>query len=168
MKNRKIVFVITILYLFGMELIAQSPTSDMKKSSWAVSIVETLRLGDDTKWSIPGLEIKYNLSLGETFNMQIRGGYINMGKSDTRVFPLLVGLSFDVIKLNQFTINPYFITGPSLLIGSDYAGIFATGETGIELKPNDNGLAIFIGYGKNMLFHSDQTGYIKAGIGYQF
>ena len=72
------------------------------------------------------------------------------------------------IKSDQFSINPYIVLGPSLHIGNDYAGIFATAETGIELASTNKGLAVFIGYGKNMLFHPDHTNYIKGGIGYQF
>ncbi len=165
---KRIIFITAILCLCGMELFAQSSIDDIKKSSWTISIVEAHRLGEDSKWSNPGLEIKYNLSLGQSTNMQIRGGYINMGQSDTRIFPLMMGASVEVIKANRFSINPYLISGPSLLVGNDYAGIFATAETGIELASNIKGLALFIGYGKNMLFHSDETDYLKVGMGYQF
>ena len=162
------VFIITILCLFGIEVLAQSLKKDLNKSSWTISVVEAYRFGEDAKWSSPGLEIRYNLSISESFNMQIRGGYINWGQSDSRTFPLMIGVSGKLIDTNQFSINPYLISGPSLLIGNDYAGIFATAESGIELASNTNGISIFIGYGKNMLFHSDHTDYVKGGIGYKF
>ena len=165
---KSIVCILTILCLCGLELLAQSSIKEVNKSSWTVSVVEVHRLGEDTKWSIPGLEIKYSISLGERLNMQLRGGYINMGERDNRIFPLMLGASIALIHRNRYSINPYLISGPSLLIGNDYAGVFATAETGIELVPDHKGLTVFIGYGKNMLFHSGHTSYIKGGIGYQF
>lgn len=165
---KRIVFIITMLCLLGIEVFAQTSNSDVKKSFWTISIVEAHRLGEDSKWSNPGIEINYKRNISGQFNILIRGGYINWGQSDSRVIPLMMGVSKDVIKSNQFSINPYIVLGPSLLIGNDYAGIFATAETGIELAPNNRGLAVFIGFGKNMLFHPDQTNYIKGGIGYQF
>ena len=165
---KRVVFIITILYLFGMEAFAQSSIKDINKSSWTIYIVEAYRFGEDSKWSNPGIEIKYDLSILESFNMQIRGGYIDWGDFDTRAFPVKMGVSGEVIKSNQFSINPYFISGPSLLIGNDYAGIFATAELGIELTSNARGLSLYVGYGRNMLFHSDYTDYTRGGIGYQF
>jgi len=165
---KRIVFIITFLCLFGIKVFAQSSIRDIYKSSLTASIVESHRFGENSKWSNPGIEIKYNLSISESFNMQIRGGYNNWGDRDTHAVPLMMGVSRAVIKSNKFSINPYFILGPSLLIRIDYPGIFATAETGIELTSNNKGLSLFIGYGKNMLFHSEQTDYLKCGIGCKF
>lgn len=165
---KRLITIITTLCLFGVEIFAQSSVEDISKSSWTISIVEAHRLGEDSKWSNPGIEIKYNLSISDRFNAQLRGGFINWGQSDTRAFPLMMGISAETIYFDRYSINLYFISGPSLLIGNDYASIFATAETGIEMASNKRGLSLFIGYGKNMLFHPDHSEYIKGGVGFQF
>jgi len=165
---KTIVYILIILFISATEIFAQTIVTDTDKSYWTIYLVEAYRLGEDSKWSVPGIEIQYSLRISSRLNMQTSGGYNNWGQSDTRAIPLLIGVSGPLMNLSSFSINPYLISGPSLLIGNDYAGIFATAETGIEFLHHSKGISLFMGYGQNMLFHSDHSNYIKGGIGYTF
>lgn len=65
----------------------------------------------------------------------------------------------------------YTHAGPELLVGNDYAGVFAKAGFGVQVSPSatkNKGLDFGIGWGKSMAFHPNHFSWIKLFVGYRF
>jgi hypothetical protein len=145
-----------------------------KKRSFSIHIIEGYRyeefyIIDNNEYSKAGLEGQFTFHLNEKWGIQWKGSWLRWKNNRETTIPVLLGPEFRFLKIKEQQLYVYFNGGPSLTIGNDYAGIFATLEGGIQFSSiKRKGLTAGMAWGQYLVFHPSQFSFLKGSVGWRF
>ena len=161
--------------MFSMATIGQSSsTSANKKKSFSIHLIEGYRYEEyggfnNNEYSKPGIEGQLTFHINSQWGLQLKTYWIKWENNRETYIPLLIGPEFSIPVSNGLHIVVYSNAGPSLTIGNDYAGVFASAETGIQISSRSRkGIIIGFSWGKNVVFHPSEFAILKGTIGWRF
>lgn len=142
-------------------LSAQEPERETGGFDLSIQAVWWQRLDYGARESTPGINvgIAYRLPSGPAF--ELRGSY-RTGGSETYV-PMHFGVAYHLPISPIISLAPFAGFGPSVMVGNDWAGFFASYETGgrgyLSLGEDARIRATLeVSYGRAMAFHPSEFG----------
>ena len=112
--------------------------------------------GDNGRWSSYGFGYDLDWKLNKGWNIGLRANVRSWSDRDKFLLPVNLGIGHSFIFGNRVSIDTFVGAGPSLVIGNDYAGIFAHLSAGARfniLKLGSKELYTGVYFSQAMAFH---------------
>lgn len=174
---KKVTFV-CFLIIFGIHDHVSSQVTQVDKSTdvnWSIFWNGSLTLQSDVfnrkKLTLAGLGTSARKVFSSGIGIESKLSYRNWSDFDMTVVPLLLGPSYTISSTSKSTFLVRTGVGPELILGNDYASVFAGFEIGPELQIKMNsGSAMVFGFdlAQAMSFHPNSFEYLDVYVGWQF
>jgi hypothetical protein len=112
--------------------------------------------GDNGRWSSYGFGYDLDWKLNNNWNIGLRTNVRSWSDRDKFLLPANLGIGHSFYFGNRVSMDAFVGAGPSLVIGNDYAGIFAHLNSGVRfniLKLGSKELFTGLYFSQAMAFH---------------
>ena len=124
---------------------------------------------NSNEWSNIGLEVQMGLSINDNVGLLIKSGWLKWSNNRETVIPVLIGPTYKIVDSGFASVTAYGNIGPMLVIGNDYAGVFAKYELGFQFSSTaTKGLILGMSWGQDVVFHPSEYSVVKFSVGWLF
>lgn len=175
MKKLNIIFSLLLL-LIHLNLSSQASEQNRKTDvNWIAFWNGSLLLESDnlnrSKLTINGFGAKMQKVYNSGLGIELKSSFRSWNDFDRTVIPLTIGPSYTISSSNKMRFIIRTGVGPELILGNDYASIFAGFDIGPEIHMNiGNRHALVFGltFAQAMSFHSGSFEYLDFYLGWRF
>jgi hypothetical protein len=174
---KKITYFLCFLALLLQQNLISQDTGQNKSSNvnWTVFWNGSINLEEDVfnknKLTLNGFGAKMQKSYNSGIGIETKLSFRSWSDFDRTVIPFTIGPSYIISSDNKMKLLVRSGLGPELLIGNDYASIFAGFDIGPELHINlgrKQALVLGFAFAQAMSFHPDSFEYLDIYLGWRF